>query len=106
MCAELKSRFFKQSDAQLVKATQPFEGLSLDFKGPVLMPTKNYYVLTLIDEYSRFFLAFLCAAIKAKTVILCLKELFQYVVCLNQFADFRVILYHGQNFAYHFELQN
>jgi len=33
ICAEVKPNFYKPPDAQLVKATQSFERLSLDFKG-------------------------------------------------------------------------
>ena len=33
-CAELKPRFFRPSQARLVKATQVFERLSINFKGP------------------------------------------------------------------------
>ena len=34
-CAELKPRFHKPTASHLIKATQPFERLSLDFKGPL-----------------------------------------------------------------------
>ena len=33
ICAELKPRFYKPANTHLTKATQPFERLSLDFKG-------------------------------------------------------------------------
>ena len=76
VCFELKLRFLKQSDAQLIKATQPSERLSLDFKASVLLSTENHHTLTIADEFSRFFFVFPCAAIEAETVILCHKELF------------------------------
>ena len=54
ICAELKPRFYKLDDNILTKATKPFERLSLDFKSPLPTTTKNKYMLTILDEYSRF----------------------------------------------------
>jgi len=54
VCLELTPNYYKPPAAQLVKATQPFERLSLDFKGPFPSSTKNRYMLTVIDEFSRF----------------------------------------------------
>ena len=34
-CAEVKPRFYKPPEGQLIKANQPFERLSIDFKGPM-----------------------------------------------------------------------
>ena len=34
-CAEVKPRFYQPPEGQLIKATQPFERLSIDFKGPM-----------------------------------------------------------------------
>ena len=45
VCAEIKSRFHKPIESQLIKATQPMERLSIDFKGP-LPSSKNKYLLT------------------------------------------------------------
>ena len=77
-CAETKPRFVKAETECLIKATQPMERLSLDFKGP--LPTastsRNKYILTIIDEYSRFPFAFPCADITSNTVIKCLTQLF------------------------------
>ncbi|XP_068229230.1 uncharacterized protein [Palaemon carinicauda] len=52
VCLELKPRFFKYS-GQLIKATQPFERLNLDFKGPVPSQSRNKYFLTVVDGFSR-----------------------------------------------------
>ena len=68
--------FYKPPDAQLVKALQPFEWLSLDFKGPLPTSTKNHYMLTVVDGYSRFPFAFPCRSTDAETVISCLNQLF------------------------------
>ncbi len=48
----------------------------MDFKGPLPSKTKNRYLLTIIDEYSRFPFAFPCSNFESKTVIKCLTELF------------------------------
>jgi len=76
VCAEVKPNFYKPPDAQLVKATQPFERLSLDFKGPLPSSSENHYMLTVVDEYSRFSFAFPCRSTDAETVISCLNQLF------------------------------
>ena len=76
ICAEIKPNFHKPPNAQLVKATQPLERLSLDFKGPLPSSSKNRYILTIVDEFSRFPFAFPCSNIDARTVIACLNQLF------------------------------
>ena len=63
ICAEIKPNFYKPPNAQLVKATQPLERLSLDFKGPLPSSSKNRYILTIVDEFSRFPFAFPCSNI-------------------------------------------
>ena len=57
-CCELKPRFYKPPNAHLIKATQPFERLNIDFKGLLPTSTKNRYIFTIIDEFSRFPFAF------------------------------------------------
>jgi len=68
VCSEVKPRFHKPPGVPLIKATQPFERLSLDIK------TK--YILMVIDEFSRFPFAFPCANMENKTVIQCLTQRF------------------------------
>ena len=76
-CARLKPRFFKPGDTPLVRATAPFQRLSIDFKGPLPQsPSFHRYILTVVDEYSRFPFAFPCRDISSRTVITCLTELF------------------------------
>ncbi|GFS74279.1 putative retrovirus-related pol polyprotein from transposon opus [Trichonephila clavipes] len=75
ICNELKPRFVKNVGT-LVKATAPFERLNLDFKGPLPSVSRNHYILTIVDEYSRFAFAIPCSDISAKTVILHLKNIF------------------------------
>ena len=78
-CAELKPRFYKPTNLPLIKAMRPFERLSLDFVGPKPSCTKNKYLLTIVDEYSRFPFAFPCSDISSTTVIDRLMQLF--VLC-------------------------
>ena len=75
-CCELKPRFYKPPSTHLVKATQPFKRLNIDFKGPLLTSNKNRYILTIIDEYSRFPLVFPCPDTSSSSVLKCFKNLF------------------------------
>ena len=76
ICAELKPQFHRPPSVPLIKATQPFEWLSIDFKGPLESATSNKYLLTIVDEYSRFPFAYPCKDMSATTVIRCLSNLF------------------------------
>ncbi|XP_069168088.1 uncharacterized protein [Procambarus clarkii] len=53
-CSELKPRFCKFDSGHLIKATQPFQRLNIDFKGPLPSHSRNKYILTVVDEFSRF----------------------------------------------------
>lgn len=75
ICNELKPRFYK-NEGTLIKATSPFERLNLDFKGPLPSVSRNRYLLTIVDEFSRFPFAIPCPDISATTVISCLQSLF------------------------------
>lgn len=75
ICAEVKPRY-AITKGKLIKATAPFERLNVDFKGPLPTVTHNKYILTIIDEYSRFPFAFPCKDLTSNTVIKCLKEIF------------------------------
>ena len=57
---ELKSKFYKPTPGKPIRATQPFDRLSVDFKGllPKLKASENTFILTIVDEYSRFVWAF------------------------------------------------
>lgn len=74
-CAEIKPKYAK-NEGLLIKATAPFERLNIDFKGPLPSKTNNKYILTIIDEYSRFPFAFACKDMTSETVIKCFQELF------------------------------
>ena len=75
-CALVKPRFYQPPNVNLIKATQPFERISVDFKGPLPSNTRNRYMLTIVDEYSRFPFAFPTKSVNSKTVIECLHWLF------------------------------
>lgn len=77
ICSEIKPRFYRaDQDPTLIKATSPMERLSIDFKGPIPSSSRNKYILTIIDEYSRFPFAFPCADMSSATVIKHLNEIF------------------------------
>ena len=59
VCAELKPNFFKPLVSHLIKATQPFERLNVDFKGPLPTSNRNSYLLTIVDEFTCVFLSLL-----------------------------------------------
>ncbi|QQP58573.1 Uncharacterized protein FKW44_003939, partial [Caligus rogercresseyi] len=75
-CRELKPLFFKLSNEPLIKATKPMERLSLDFKGPLPSCSRNKYLLTMVDEYSRFPFAYPCPDVSSQSVIRGLLEVF------------------------------
>ena len=74
-CSYLKPNFLR-SKGTLINATL-FQKLSVDFKGP-LPPSKNgnQYLLTIIDEYSRFPFAYPCKNMLSSTVTQCFSHLF------------------------------
>ena len=76
VCAEVKPRFYRPNQQVLVKATQPMERLSMDFKGPVKSVSGNYYLLIIVDEFSRFPFAFPCKNMTSSVVTQCLDKLF------------------------------
>ena len=75
-CCQLKPRFFHGIESHTIKASRPFERLSMDFMGPKVSATRNKYILTIVDEYSRFPFMFPCPDMTAATVIRCLRSLF------------------------------
>ena len=76
-CCEIKASFLKpSSNLTLIKATQPFERISVDFKGPLPSISKNTYLLVIVDEFTRFPFAYACRDMKASTVIEKLTDLF------------------------------
>lgn len=74
-CARFKPRFVK-SISTLIKATRPFEKLSLDFKGPLPSASRNTYLFVIVDEYSRFPFAYATQDTSSETAIRCLTNLF------------------------------
>ena len=79
-CSKVKVKFLKPKDNfNLIKATKPFERISLDFKGPLPTTSGNKYMLVIINEYSRFPFVYACKNLKASTII---EKLQIYFVCL------------------------
>ena len=76
VCAEHKPQFYSPAQAHLIKATQPFERLNIDFKGPLKSNNQNVYFLNIIDEFSRFPFVYPCKDVSTRSVIQCLCQLF------------------------------
>ena len=76
VCTEIKPRFYRPNQEVLVKATQPMERLSMDFKGLVKSVSGNYYLLIIVDEFSRFPFAFPCKNMTSSVETQCLDKLF------------------------------
>ncbi|XP_047137877.1 uncharacterized protein LOC124814332 [Hydra vulgaris] len=76
ICKEIKPKYYRPNDVHLIKATQPFERISIDFKGPLPSSTPKQYMLTIVGEYSRFPFAYPVKDMTTQTIINCLAELF------------------------------
>ena len=76
ICAECKPKFYKPTESHLIKATQPFERLNVDFKGPLPSNSKNHYFLTVVDEFTRFTFAIPCSDVSTPTIIKSLCSIF------------------------------
>ena len=76
VCCECKPRYHHPEKVPLIKATQPFERINIDFKGPLPSNNGNKFFLHVIDEYSRFPFVFLCPDVSITTIIKCLTSLF------------------------------
>ena len=92
-CSELRPNFYKPQVAYEIKANQPFKKLLLNFKCP---SSKNCYVMTIIDKYSRFSFGFACSNVNAKTVISFLNQMF---------VMFSVLDYIHSDKRYHFYIE-
>ena len=79
VCCECKPQFHRPDKVPFIKATQPFERINIDFKGPLLTNNRNKYFLMVFDEYSRFPLVFPCPDVSTNTVIKCLTSLLSLV---------------------------
>lgn len=77
-CLTCKPKFFKPpKGSKIIRSSRPFERLAMDIVGPkTLSPRHNKYILTLVDEYSRFPFAFPISSITSESVISCLRQLF------------------------------
>ena len=76
-CSYLKPKFIRKDQGILIKALFPFQRLNIDFKGPPPVSSKgNRYLLTIIDEHSRYPFAYPCRDMTAPTVISCFNDIF------------------------------
>ena len=73
---ECKPRHCSSGEVRLIKATQPLEWLILDFIGPLATFNQNKHILAVVDEFSRFPLAFSIKDVIAVSVIGHLDTLF------------------------------
>ena len=76
ICAELKPSFYEREESHLIKASKPFERISINFKEPLPSSSRNKYLLVIIDEYSRFPFAFPCPNMYFSTAINCIEKRF------------------------------
>ncbi|XP_004208545.3 uncharacterized protein LOC101236641 [Hydra vulgaris] len=79
ICSELKPKFYRSSNVcELIKSIHPMDRLSIDFKGRLPSNSRNKYLFTVIDEYSRYPFAFPCPDISSTTVVKCLDQIFSF----------------------------
>ena len=92
-CAEVKATFYKPEISQhLIKATQPFERISMDFKGLVASITKNKYLHVIVDKFSQFPFVYPCVDMKASTIIEKLCNFFRYSGFRGMFTLIKVAI--------------
>ena len=76
-CQRIKPKKFKPPEGKLIKATQPMERISIDWKGPLPRSQKGEeYLLTIVDEYSRYIWAFPTRGMTSEIAIDCLTKVF------------------------------
>ena len=79
-CSALKLRFYPPPRNKLIKVTQAWERISIDFKGPLTTSHRgNKYLLIVVDEYNRSPFAFACKDTSTLSVTNCLALLFSLV---------------------------
>ena len=76
VCSEVKPRYHKPENSPLIQAARPMQRLNVDFKGPLPSSTRNKYMLTIVDEYSRYPFAIPCSDMLGSTVISSLTQVF------------------------------
>ena len=77
-CSELKPKFYKLTPGKWIRATQPFERIAVDFKGPLhkSKTSKNRFILTIVDGFSRFPWTFPSKGASSSTAIKIYHEMF------------------------------
>lgn len=56
ICAKVKAKILRLSFVPLIVVIQPFERLSVHFKGPLPSSTSSKFLLIIADEFPRFLL--------------------------------------------------
>ena len=79
VCCECRPQFHRPEKVPLIKATQPFERININFKAPLTSNNGNNYFLMVVEEYSRFPFVFPCPDVSTNTVVKCLTSLFSLV---------------------------
>ena len=78
VCAEVKPRWLKPTEeAVLITSSQPWERLAIDFVGPKVTSTDGKrFILTVIDEYTRYPIAVATQDRSSEVVIQTLQQIF------------------------------
>ena len=74
ICAEVKPQFYQPPEMHLIKATQPMERLSIDFKGPLPSAGRNkraIYAHCNWREFIYFPFGFPCRNMESETIVSC-----------------------------------
>jgi len=76
ICARMKPKFVKVPQGNVILSTKPWQRIAIDFMRPKQSTTRNVYILTVVDEYSRYPFAFPLPSMTTRNVINCLTSLF------------------------------
>ena len=75
ICCELKPKFYKHEDGVLITSSRPMERLSIDFVGPKMTRSGSpKWILTVVDEFTRFVEAFVMSSTTSSDVIRVLRD--------------------------------
>ena len=92
-CCKIKLNFYKPTPEKLIRTTQPFERLSVYFKRPLpkFSISENRYILTIVDEHSRFVWAFPCKDTSSETVLKYTMGYLQHIALQELFTAIEVM---------------
>lgn len=99
----VKARLFKTPYAPLIKATQPFERCSIDFKEPLPSSIPNEVLLATVDGFSCFRFAFSLVLVFLHPLSLIVSPIcFPFLVCLPEYIQTAALLSSQKSFAHFF----